>query len=108
MEDFSRSQMEFENLIGQDDPPIDIDEDNEDQQLASRHDQEQHLHEKIPILKKNPTSPTACRTEEISKKPNASSSEIWMKTVIITDMDIDPRTDHQYPINFTKQKRSMS
>ena len=36
MEDFSRSQMEFENLIGQDDPPIDIDEDIEDQQPASR------------------------------------------------------------------------
>ena len=34
--DFSRSQMEFENLIEQDDPPIDIDEDNEDQQSARR------------------------------------------------------------------------
>ena len=36
MEDLSRSLMEFENLIGQDDPPIDIDEDNEGQQPASR------------------------------------------------------------------------
>ena len=35
MEDFSKSQMEFENLIGQDDPPIDTDEDNENQQPAS-------------------------------------------------------------------------
>ena len=36
MEDFSGSQMEFENLIGQDGPPIDVDDDTENQQPARR------------------------------------------------------------------------
>ena len=36
MEDFSRSQMEFENLIGQDDPPIDADGNIETPQQAQR------------------------------------------------------------------------
>ena len=31
MKDFSRYQMEFENLIGQEDPPIDADEDTDNQ-----------------------------------------------------------------------------
>ena len=36
MEDFSRSQMEFENLIGQDDPPTDVDGNIETSQQARR------------------------------------------------------------------------
>ena len=36
MEDFSRSQMEFENLIGQDDPPTDVDGNIETPQQARR------------------------------------------------------------------------
>ena len=80
--------------------------------ISSRHTehrQEQRLHVKIPILKKNPTSSTACRTEGASKMPNASSSKNWVTTMTITDMDIDSLKDHRCPINFkANQRRSPS
>ena len=108
-ENFSRSQIEIESLIGQDGPSIDIDKNNEDQQPARRtHNEEQHLHVMIQILKRSRASPTACRIEEASKVSHPSFLEVWIQTMIITDMDIDPLKNHRCPINpKERQRRSM-